>query len=111
MKNIMSILAVLFVLLSASLAHASRTVEVTVYCQAPTASCDAAMSHLEALNIDFRVVRAWDDSFAITELQMVANQFGVRLTSDAPVIRINDSVVVGISHFDEVYRLIRGNHP
>lgn len=110
MKNVIAIMVfVIYSILFLLRVSASQPIRVTLYCQTPTASCDAAMSHMESRNIPFRLVRAWDSSAATRELETVINQYGVRLTNSAPVIRIEDSIIVGILNFDGVYSFISNN--
>ncbi len=112
MKNILTVLSVVFVLFTSVLARADRPIEVTLYCRAPSIACGAAWDHLESNQIDFRTVYAWESGSSLGELSMITHRYGIHVSnSDTPIIKINDSVVVGILYFDEVYRMIFNNRP
>lgn len=94
---------VLSMMLFATPVAAQEGNEVTLYCQAPNAACDAAATVLESQGIEYSHVYAWSGDRSLHRVESLEN-FGVYLDGHSAIVQVNDSFGVGL---DAIRRLLR----
>lgn len=98
-----------FMLFAAPVA-AQESPEVTLYCQAPNADCDAAATALESRGIEYNHVYAWSGDRSLHRVESLETVYGIHLDGHSAIFKVNDSVGVGVSSFLRLWNFVRNIH-